>query len=218
MGNAMGIHQKLNEIQAELVAPKNQRNSFGNYNYRSCESILEALKPHLKKHELILTLTDDITCINDRVYVKSTARLADSDGKSAIEVSAFARESFDKKGMDDSQITGAASSYARKYALNGMFCIDDTKDADATNDHGKLEEKKSDKKRDPGYETISKESLATLQAMLDALELSSADYVAELNANHNLGIAALSELPVNWMEYVSKALQKRINAKKKETA
>lgn len=213
----MSIHQKLNEIQAKLTAPKNQFNSFGKYNYRSCESILEALKPHLKEHGLILTLTDDVIGVNDRVYVKATAKLTGSDGKESIEVSAFARESLDKKGMDESQITGAASSYARKYALNGMFCIDDTKDADATNDHGKSSDKKEE---DPGYKTISKDSLATLQSMLDALELSSADYVAELNANHDLGLSALSELPASggWLEYASKALQKRINAKKKEAA
>lgn len=213
----MSIHQKLIKIQADLAAPKSLKNEFGGYNYRSCESILEALKPFLKDQELTLTLSDDINIIGDRVYVKATAKLTDADGKSSIEVSAFAREALSKKGMDESQITGAASSYARKYALNGMFCIDDTKDADATNDHGKSSDKKT---KDPGYETISKESLATLQTMLDALELSSADYVAELNANHDLGLSALSELPASggWMEYASKALQKRINAKKKKAA
>ena len=213
----MSIYKKLNDIQAGLAAPKNQTNTFGGYNYRSCESILEALKPHLKKHELTLTLTDDIISIGDRVYVKATAKLIDADGKSVVEASAFARESLSKKGMDDSQITGAASSYARKYALNGMFCIDDTKDADATNDHGKTEGKGQPSPK-PEYETITKESLATLQAMLDALGVSSADYVAELNTNHDLGIEALSWLPATWMDYASKSLQKRINAKKKEAA
>ena len=131
---------KLLQIQSELKAPKNQRNSFGNYNYRSCEDILEAVKPLLAKHECTLIITDDILSLWDRVYVKATATI--NDGKDSVSVNAFARESATKKGMDDSQITGSASSYARKYALNGLFLIDDTKDADATNDHGKKETSK----------------------------------------------------------------------------
>lgn len=117
----------LNEIQKKLKAPKGQFNSFGKYKYRSCEDILEALKP-LIPEDTILILNDEIIFANDRYYVKATAILKDRD--SEISVSAFARESLDKKGMDDSQITGTASSYARKYALNGLFLIDDTKDAD----------------------------------------------------------------------------------------
>lgn len=116
----------LNEIQKNLKAPKNQRNNFGNYNYRSCEDILEAVKPLLG--EATLLITDEIVLVGDRFYVKATVEI--SDGKEKVSVSAFARESLIKKGMDESQITGAASSYARKYALNGLFLIDDTKDAD----------------------------------------------------------------------------------------
>jgi len=123
----------LNKIQQELKAPKNQRNTFGNYNYRSCEDILEAVKPLLGTATLIVE--DEIVMLGDRYYVKSTARL--SDGKETYSASAYARESLDKKGMDTAQITGATSSYARKYALNGLFCIDDTKDADHTETHGK---------------------------------------------------------------------------------
>lgn len=124
---------KLSEIQKNLKAPKNQRNNFGGYNYRSCEDILEAVKPLL--NGLILTISDDIVEVGGRVYVKATARI--SDGENIIENSAFAREAETRKGMDDSQVTGATSSYARKYALNGLLCIDDTKDADATNTHEK---------------------------------------------------------------------------------
>lgn len=116
----------LNKIQKELKAPKGQRNTFGNYNYRSCEDILEAVKPLLG--EAILSIDDEIVLIGDRYYVKATATFNEGDQK--ISVSAFARESLDKKGMDSAQITGATSSYARKYALNGLFLIDDTKDAD----------------------------------------------------------------------------------------
>ena len=120
--------KKLISIQKELKVPKGQRNTFGNYNYRSCEDILEAVKPLLTKFECVLTLSDSIEAIGSRYYVKASAKI--TDGKDAIEVTAYAREAETKKGMDESQITGAASSYARKYALNGLFAIDDTKDAD----------------------------------------------------------------------------------------
>lgn len=128
------IYNELSRIQKELKAPKGQFNKFGNYKYRSCEDILEAVKPLLG--DCCLTISDDIVLIGDRFYVKATARLALSN-EDYIENSALAREALDKKGMDESQITGASSSYARKYALNGLFAIDDTKDADATNTHGK---------------------------------------------------------------------------------
>jgi hypothetical protein len=125
---------KLKLIQSELKAPKNQRNTFGNYNYRSAEDILEAVKPLLLKHECTMTISDTIVEVGGRVYVKATATFLDGDNRT--EVCAFAREEETKKGMDAAQITGSASSYARKYALNGLFLIDDTKDPDATNDHG----------------------------------------------------------------------------------
>lgn len=124
------IHQKLNKIQTTLSAPKNQRNSFGGYNYRSCEDILEALKPLLKDTQTVLTLSDDVRIIGDRVYVAAIATITDCEDGSFMTATGFARESLSKKGMDDSQITGTASSYARKYALNGLFSIDDNKDAD----------------------------------------------------------------------------------------
>lgn len=127
--------KELIAIQSELKAPKGQTNKFGGYNYRSCEDILEAVKPLLAKHNAALTLSDEIVRIGDDTFVKATATFYSSSDP--VSVSAFARHPRDKKGMDDSQITGATSSYARKYALNGLFCIDDTKDADATNDHGK---------------------------------------------------------------------------------
>lgn len=123
------IHAKLQAIQSELKAPKGQTNTFGKYKYRSCEDILEAVKPLLKEQGLTLTLSDEMVDVGGRIYVKATAKITGEDGSSEC-VNAFARESADKKGMDEAQITGAASSYARKYALNGLFCIDDTKDAD----------------------------------------------------------------------------------------
>ena len=120
--------KELLNVIAGLKAPKNQRNNFGNYNYRSCEDILEAVKPLLLKYGLMMSINDDVVSVLDRVYVKATVTVWND--KESKQVSAFARESETKKGMDESQITGAASSYARKYALNGMFLIDDTKDAD----------------------------------------------------------------------------------------
>ena len=130
--------EKLKTIQYELNAPKDAWNAFAKYSYRSAESILQALKPHLEASGLVLTISDEITAIADRIYVKATARL--TDGADSIETSAYAREPAEKKGADVSQITGAASSYARKYALCGLFAIDDNKDPDATNTHGKAHE------------------------------------------------------------------------------
>jgi hypothetical protein len=128
--------ETLKKIQQTLKAPKSQKNTFGNYMYRSCEDILEAVKPLLG--EAVLTITDEMVQLGDRFYVKATVTF--EDGKYTKSVSAFARESLTKKGMDESQITGASSSYARKYALNGLFLIDDTKDAD-TQDNSKEESK-----------------------------------------------------------------------------
>ena len=138
----MGIIEKLLNIQLELKAPKNQRNNFGGYNYRSCEDILEAVKPLLKDNNCTLTISDELVNIGERYYIRATARLTDAENAgSYYENTAYAREAETKKGMDESQVTGACSSYARKYALNGLFCIDDVKDADATNTHGKEEPK-----------------------------------------------------------------------------
>ena len=126
----MNIYGKLLNIQAELKAPKGQYNSFGKYKYRSCEDILEAIKPLCKENKAILTLTDEVVQVGERFYVKATATLHDTESEGSISNNAWAREDDTKKGMDGSQITGTSSSYARKYALNGLFCIDDTKDAD----------------------------------------------------------------------------------------
>lgn len=130
------IESQLLAIQSRLVAPKGQFNSFGKYNYRSCEDILEAVKPYLAANQLMLTISDEMVFLGDRYYVKATAKVSNFEGES-IETTAYAREEENKKGMDASQLTGSTSSYARKYALNGLFCIDDTKDSDSTNQHGK---------------------------------------------------------------------------------
>jgi hypothetical protein len=120
----------ISKIQSELKAPKNQYNTFGKYKYRSCEDIVEAVKPLLANYGYYLVMSDDVVSVNDRVYIKAICKVMEND-KVISESSALAREPLTKKGMDDSQITGTASSYARKYALNGLFAIDDTKDADS---------------------------------------------------------------------------------------
>ncbi|MBP1544842.1 MAG: ERF family protein [Oscillospiraceae bacterium] len=126
------VYEKLLAVQSELKAPKSQYNSFGKYNYRSAEDIVEAAKPLCKANGILLTLSDSVELVGAKAYIKATASVVDvADPNGKVEVSAYAREPLDKKGMDDSQITGAASSYARKYALNGLFAIDDTKDADS---------------------------------------------------------------------------------------
>lgn len=133
----MKVELKLYAVQQALKAPKDQFNGFGKYNYRSCEGILEALKPHLGINQLIVTLGDRVVEVGGRVYIEATATVTDIEEGGQISCTAYAREEDSKKGMDASQVTGAASSYARKYALNGLFAIDDNKDSDATNDGGK---------------------------------------------------------------------------------
>ncbi len=140
----MSVYAKLREIQLSLIAPKNQYNSFGKYNYRSCEDILEGLKPCLQATQTAVTVEDAIVQIGDRYYVKATATLFDCETNEYVSNTAYAREEESKKGMDASQVTGATSSYARKYALNGLFCIDDVKDAD-TRDNRQEEAKKQQK-------------------------------------------------------------------------
>lgn len=153
---------KLMRIQAKLKAPKGQRNTFGNYNYRSCEDILEAVKPLLAEEGCTLTLSDEIELIGDRYYIKATATL--KADKEEIQVSAYAREEQAKKGMDSAQVTGATSSYARKYALNGLFCIDDNKDPD-TDEYTKQKKK--------ALESAKAEEKITAEMEKNTIELAS---------------------------------------------
>ena len=176
----MNIYGKLSNIQNELKCNKNQYNSFGKYAYRSCEDILEAVKPLLKKEKVVLTISDELQYIGNRYYIKATATLIDTESEATISNSAYAREEETKKGMDGSQITGASSSYARKYALNGLFGIDDNKDSDTTNIQSK--EEKEDKKASPKQiELIQKyyqgENLTKL------LELNNLDNLEDMSIN-----------------------------------
>lgn len=126
----MGVYEKLLAIQNELKAPKSQYNHFGKYKYRNCEDILESLKPILAKNRATITISDDVVSVGNRIYIRATAKIVDTETGESVETTAYAREEESKKGMDGSQLTGSSSSYARKYSLNGLFAIDDTKDSD----------------------------------------------------------------------------------------
>lgn len=162
----MSLHTKLAEIQKTLNAPKGQYNKFGGYNYRSCEDILTAVKPLLG--DLTIIISDEIVMLGDRFYVKATAAI--TDGQSRIESTSYAREAATKKGMDEAQITGSTSSYARKYALNGLLLIDDAKDADATNDHGKSEAKTKATRHEKAFQDEPLEADAMVVAQLNAAQ------------------------------------------------
>lgn len=153
------INEKLMHIQTELKAPKNLYNSFGKYHYRNAEGIQEALKPLESKYNVTVTLSDEIVEVGGRVYVKATATITDVAIGESVSVTAYAREALDKKGLDDSQITGSTSSYARKYALNGLFLLDDTKDVDTEEyqTEGKQAANKTATKKEPDYRSILRE-------------------------------------------------------------
>ncbi len=165
--------KELIQIQKDLKAPKGQRNTFGKYNYRSCEDILEAVKPLVHRAGCILTVSDEIIAVLDRVYVKATARLI--NGGEMVEVSAFAREPLEQKGMNSAQITGSASSYARKYALNGLFCIDDTKDADTDQHATQASSAPQQEEKQATSEQVRE--LKTKAVELEAAEDSRADWL-----------------------------------------
>ncbi len=157
------ITRKLLNVQRDLKAPKSQRNTFGNYNYRSAEDILEAVKPLLTEQGLLMTITDMIEQVGERYYIK--AKIIVTDGEDVIEVTGYARESLNKKGMDDSQVTGTASSYARKYAMNGLFLIDDTKDSDSNENHTERENRA--KKADIEAEKERQSKIAKLNTQFE---------------------------------------------------
>lgn len=171
----MNIYEKLAAVQQELQAPKDKKNTFAGYSYRSAEGILEAVKPVLAKYKATIWLGDEIVEIGGRVYVKATAHFVDIEEKSVafLTATAFAREAQSKKGLDESQVTGTASSYARKYALNGLLLIDDAKDAD-TDEYAKQteEEKPEPKKKQPLTEYASEAALKTIQIMTEKAGLS----------------------------------------------
>ena len=181
----MNIYEKLMNIQKELKAPKGQYNSFGKYKYRSCEDILESVKPLLEKYKVTIILTDKLEQIGERYYIRAMAILFDTESDNSIENTAYAREEETKKGMDGSQITGTSSSYARKSALNGLLLIDDTKDADTDefakeNNKGKTKEEPKEKKITPGQlKVLSK--LYTGDNLVKLLELNKIDKLEDMS-------------------------------------
>ena len=217
------IYAKLLNIQNELKAPKSQYNSFGKYNYRNCEDILEAVKPICKKYSATLLLSDKIVAINDRYYVEATATLVDATDGEKIEVTASARESQDKKGMDDAQITGATSSYARKYALNGLFNIDDTKDVD-TDEYKNQQSRGQKKEVEP--KKITKATLKDIEVL--ATEFAKArgkELIDVYNAlQEKFGYNNINELPeadgkalintlIDWNRRVNKTMEQSTRRK-----
>lgn len=145
--------KELIKIQSELKAPKNQRNNFGKYNYRSCEDILEAVKPLMHENNCVLTISDDIIMVGDRIYVQATAKIINLEGHEEYST-ALAREPLSQKGMSEPQITGSASSYARKYALNGLFAIDDTKDDDTKEPPKQVKQKLTEERFNKAIEML----------------------------------------------------------------
>lgn len=204
----MNIYEKLGNIQTQLKAPKGQMNKFGNYRYRSCEDILEAVKPLMAENKVALVISDDIVQVGDRMYVMATVNLHDCEGEGCIRNTALAREEESKKGMDGSQVTGASSSYARKYALNGLFAIDDTKDSDATNTHGK--EPSVDTQADmPESERVdATKQINKIQAeAIKALAEKTNSDVAALCKHY--GVASLDSLNIQqWMD-AKKIMEKK---------
>ena len=177
----MNIYEKLSNVQIELKAPKNQFNVFGKYKYRNCEDILAAVKPLLSKNKLTMIISDEIEHIGERFYIKATVTLFDVETSETIITSKLAREEETKKGMDASQLTGSTSSYATKYALNGLFLIDDTKDADTTNDHGndqKNENKDTNKNDKPTQKKETKK--ITIDTYLEAIRKYEKEYQTEI--------------------------------------
>lgn len=182
----MTIHEKLLKVQLKLKVPKSNYNSFSKFNYRSCEDILEAVKPILSEEKLLLMLSDEIIQIGDRNYVKATATLIEIEkGGQVLQTMAYAREDESKKGMDSAQLTGATSSYARKYALNGLFLIDDTKDMDT--DEFQKQKRKPAKKTNP-LQDIYQEIIQGL----DGVGMSKQDFMSMLGADY--GVERFSEL------------------------
>lgn len=168
----MKIHEKMMKIQTTLKAPKNLFNLFGNYKYRNAEGILEAVKPLLAENKLSMYISDDVQAVNDRVYVKATVSIFDIETGESVMATASAREALNKKGMDDSQITGTASSYARKYALNGIFLLDDTKDADTDENQKERTARSNKQEQEKNKEKLDqmKISLVKQKTLLDLCE------------------------------------------------
>lgn len=181
----MSVWTKLAAIQATLKAPKGQENKFGGYRYRSCEDILEAVKPLLAEHGAVIQLSDTLELVGERYYIKATASLIDTDTGEATSVTAWAREAESRKGMDDSQVTGSSSSYARKYALNGLLAIDDTRDADTMDNRaaGQAANRPSGGRSTSGNDANQKNAAQALKSAQDAAKAARAAYITKTGSD-----------------------------------
>jgi len=209
------MYKDIMEIQKELKVPKSKRNEFGKYNYRNCEDIVEALKPLLYKRKLVLILEDELVEIGDRYYIKATATIIQSEGDKRIAVSAYARENDNQKGMDAMQLTGATSSYARKYALNGLFGIDDTKDSDVTNTHGKDKPTKTPTKTPSKttvqmIKTINMDEIVVIKDLLSEMDMDKQVFLKSLKKHIN--VSELEDIPQVHYARVVNLLEKKREA------
>lgn len=210
MEETKNVYQKLMSVQKDLKAPKNQYNSFGKYRYRSCEDILEGVKPILNQYNCAITLADEIEQIGDRYYVKATATFFDCETGNAVSNTALARESDDKKGMDASQVTGTASSYARKYALNGLLLIDDTKDADTDENRNEQTGRAKSEAAKKGQATKEQNAADSANKVIDEKSLNVLKELMQkkgIDPNQKFKGKELSELTnaewvqaMNWLE------------------
>lgn len=210
------VLKKLFEIQQELKVPKNQRNTFGNYNFRNCEDIMEASKPICKKYNCLLTCSDEIIYVGERYYIRATATLFDLDSNENISACAVAREEESKKGMDASQITGASSSYARKYALNGLLQLDDNKDADTT-EYQKQQNSNTVKKNNFNQEMITEEQIKLIHVLFSKIEKSEKQIfknfensVAKLNVYKNFKVKTSKDLTKAKAKELIELLQNKL--------
>lgn len=198
----MNIFEKLQTVQNRLKAPKNRENTFGGFRYRSCEDILEAVKPDLEASGLVLVIEDELVHIGERYYIKATASVYDKqEPGTQVSATAYAREAESKKGMDDSQVTGTASSYARKYALNGLFLIDDTKDADTD------EFQKQTARSQKSIRTDEKIDRGDLMRLRTKIKEANADLAAFCKA---YGIKKIEDLPAGLYEEAMEKLERKI--------
>lgn len=196
----MTIYEKLAKIQSTLKAPKGQYNVFGKYKYRNCEDILEAVKPLLAEVKAVVIIGDELELIGNRFYVKATARFIDCESDAQITNSAYAREEDTKKGMDGSQITGASSSYARKYALNGLFCIDDTKDSDTTN--GIPDQQNNQQRQQPANAAPQLMTEQHYNILIRACGNAQMDGSAEEFWKERYRVASLADIPDSQFEFM----------------
>lgn len=208
----MNVQEKLLYVQNKVKAPKNLYNSFGKYKYRNAEGILEAVKPYLDEVKATLTISDEIVMIGNRIYVKANATFWDTEALDVIATNAYAREAAEKKGMDDSQVTGTASSYARKYALNGLFLLDDTKDPD-TDEYARQTGSDRNETTAEKQESAKKNELvAEVQRLISrALELKAITPEAVQSLPQQSGVQTLAEIPCTRLQKLKEQLQQRIS-------